>query len=223
MNTAIIVAAGESNRFGGDIPKQFVEIDGRPLISYTLSAFESARSIDHVVLVVAPDFLERSHHIAANVSKVRKIVRGGDTRVRSVINGFSAVDRSTEVVAVHDGARPLVTAIDIDSVIETAAKCGAACLTAPVSDTIKRIDGQRIVETIDRDQLRRALTPQAFHYSVLSEAVLSNEPGADVTDECILVERLGRTVVYVDGSPHNIKITYPEDLVFARAVLSSRN
>lgn len=224
MNTAIIVAAGSGKRFGSDTPKQFLEILGRPILSHTIAAFESARSIDNVILVVAADGRSTAQEILTQfpAPKVTTVVSGGKTRAESVQNGFAAVDKTSKVVAVHDAARPLVLASEIDNVVERAAERGAACLTSIVTDTIKQISGDTIVSTIDRNTLRRALTPQAFTYEILSEALAGNDLDHTATDECFLVEGLGRRVTFIDGSPHNIKITYPEDLVFAEAILSQR-
>lgn len=225
MNTAIIVAAGTGSRFKSDIPKQFVEIVGKPIIIHTLERFDACELIDEIVLVLSSVGVETFESIAGDFRfrKPVRLIRGGSTRAGSVQNGLDAVGPETEIVAVHDGARPLVTESEICSVIEKAAETGAACLTAPVTDTIKRIEGGSIVDTLDRTRLRRALTPQAFRVSVLREAFEGTELNESATDECYLVERTGRDIAYIDGSPRNIKITTPDDIVIARMYLEQQD
>ncbi len=212
--TAIIVAAGSGSRFKSDIPKQFLEISGKPVIVHTIERFESAPSVDSIVLVLASSFDFSIY------SKVVKIVAGGLTRAGSVRNGLNAVD--TEIVAVHDGARPLVTVDEIERTIAKAKETGAACLVAPVTDTIKSIGGGEIADTLDRDKLRRALTPQAFKAELLRKAFENVEINESITDECYLVEKLGHPIAIVEGSSRNIKITHPGDLVLAEALLMDR-
>lgn len=224
MNIAIIVAAGTGSRFKSDIPKQFVEISGKPVILHTLERFVACEMVDEIVLVLSPDRIGTFENISGDFHfrKLVRVVSGGATRAESVRNGLDAVGPETEIVAVHDGARPLVTESEICSVIEKAAETGAACLTAPVTDTIKRIEGGSIVDTLDRIRLRRALTPQAFRVSVLREAFEGVDLNESATDECYLVERTGRDIAYIDGSPRNIKITTPDDIVIARMYLEQQ-
>jgi 2-C-methyl-D-erythritol 4-phosphate cytidylyltransferase len=148
-----------------------------------------------------------------------KFVAGGATRAESVYNGLIAVDPATEIVAVHDGARPLVTSEEIARTVERARETGAACLTAPVTDTIKEVDDGWIKGTVDRRTLRRAMTPQAFKYAILMEAFRGRDLRDDITDECYLVEQLGHKIASVAGGTRNIKITHAEDLVLAAAFL----
>lgn len=224
MNTAIIVAAGSGQRFSSDTPKQFVPILGKPLILRTLEKFESCDSIDAIVLVLSDQgrqLLETSN-FASEITKLRPLVTGGATRAESVRSGLNAVDPATNVVAVHDGARPLVTVDEITRTVEKAAETGAACLVATVTDTIKSIRGDEIDATLDRDKLRRALTPQAFKYEVLKRAFDLGDLSEAVTDECYLVEKLGHPIAFVEGGSQNIKVTRPEDLVFAESILKGR-
>ncbi len=221
MNTAIIVAAGSGTRFKSDKPKQFIEINGKPLIVHTLERFQAAGSVDSIVLVLAAD--QGNVFRADNITKLSKVVVGGETRAESVANGLKAIPSVTSVVAVHDGARPFVSVEEIDAVIEKAKTTGAACLVGEVIDTIKTIRGGEIVGTLDRTQLRRALTPQAFQIEVLKKAFENVELDETVTDECYLVEKLGHPIAIVEGSSTNIKITRPEDLVLALALLSHEN
>jgi 2-C-methyl-D-erythritol 4-phosphate cytidylyltransferase len=212
--TAIIVAAGSGSRFKSDTPKQFLKINGKPVIVHTIDRFQSAPSVDAIVLVLAADQTLDT----LEFSKVSKVVAGGPTRAESVRIGLDAAD-GADIVAVHDGARPLVTVDEIQRTIAKAKETGAACLVAPVTDTIKSIRGDEIADTLDRTKLRRALTPQAFHIDVLRKAFAGVDLTDSVTDECYLVEKLGHPIAIVEGSSRNIKITHPEDLVLAEALL----
>lgn len=215
--TAIIVAAGSGSRFNSDKPKQFLEIGGKPVIVHTLERFQASPSVDQIVLVLAGDQIERFDRHC--VPKINSIVSGGATRAQSVLNGLNAVDAETSIIAVHDGARPLVTVEEIERTIERAKHTGAACLVAAVTDTIKTVVGGQISATLDRAKLRRAFTPQVFSADLLRRAFDDTDLGESVTDECFLVERLGHPIAVVEGSSRNIKITYPEDLAFAEALL----
>ena len=222
MNTAIIVAAGSGTRFGSTIPKQFLEISGKPLLIHTLERFEFCPAIDEIVLVLSAaeiggfqNIIEKFH-----LKKLVKIVSGGETRAASVLNGLNSINsEQAEIVAVHDGARPLVTTEEITETIEKARETGAACLVATVTDTIKEVSDGKIIATIDRVKLRRALTPQCFRYEILKRAFAENEIGETVTDECFLVEKLGYEIAVVEGSAKNIKVTTPEDFVLAESFL----
>jgi 2-C-methyl-D-erythritol 4-phosphate cytidylyltransferase len=222
MNTAIIVAAGSGTRFGSKTPKQFLELLGKPLIIHTLFAFENCPQIDAVVLVLSSTETANFLKIVSkyNLKKLVKIVSGGTSRAESVLKGFNAIrPTNAEIVAVHDGARPCVTSAEISQTIEKARATGAACLVASVTDTIKEVADGKIIGTINRNKLRRALTPQAFRYDVLKRALFENEIGEIATDECYLVEKLGIEVSIVEGNSTNIKVTTQEDLVIAEQIL----
>lgn len=220
MNTAIIVAAGSGRRFGSETPKQFAALCGKPVLIHTLERFEACYAIDEIVLVLSEPGNKQfqNSNFGFEVTKLRTVVIGGATRTESVRNGLDAVDPGSEIVAVHDGARPMVTPDEISMTIEKAVSTGAACLVAEVTDTIKEIDNGYISGTIDRSRLRRALTPQAFRYELLKQAFEGVDLDDSVTDECYLVEKLGVTISFVEGSSRNIKITTPDDLVFAEAL-----
>ncbi|MFN0141520.1 MAG: 2-C-methyl-D-erythritol 4-phosphate cytidylyltransferase [Pyrinomonadaceae bacterium] len=223
MNTAIIVAAGSGQRFASTTPKQFTTLLGKPLIVHTLEKFESCGLIDEIVLVLSADGRElfETSGYASEITKLKSVVTGGATRAESVRNGLNSLDAGDgDVVAVHDGARPLVTVDEIARTVDKAVETGAACLVAPVTDTIKTIRGDEIAGTLERDKLRRALTPQAFRYEVLRRAFELGDFSETVTDECYLVEKLGHPIAIVEGGAQNIKVTRPEDLVFAEAILS---
>jgi len=222
MNSAIIVAAGSGTRFGSSVPKQFLEINGKPLLIHTLERFDNCPAIDEIVLVLSAAEIEKFQNIIEkfNVKKLSKILSGGETRSASVFNGLNAIDSElAEIVAVHDGARPLVTVAEIAKTVEKARQTGAACLVAAVTDTIKEVTDGKIVGTIDRAKLRRALTPQCFRYEILKRAFAENEIGEAVTDECFLVEKLGYEIAAVEGSAKNIKVTTPADFVLAESLL----
>lgn len=223
MNTAIIVAAGSGLRFAAARPKQFADLLGKPLIIHTLEQFESCPVIDQIVLVLSHAGQSEFGRVIARfpIAKLKEIVTGGRTRAESVRNGLDAVDASgIDIVAVHDGARPLVTVDEITRTIEAASATGAACLVSDVTDTVKQVDDDgRIVRTVDRRTLRRALTPQAFRYDLLQRAFEGSDLSESITDECYLVERLGLEITCVEGSARNIKITRPEDMVLAEAWL----
>ena len=225
MNIAIIAAAGAGTRMASDRPKQFLLLAGTPVIIHTLKAFEQCDSINEVIVVLPAEesagFLSMAGKYG--LRKVARVVPGGVTRAESVKRGLMSVRSATaEIVAVHDGVRPFVTADEISSTIEAAQSDGAAILVAPVTDTIKQISDRAVVKTLDRTELRRALTPQCFRYELLRDAyqrVDINDPS--LTDESALVEQMGHRVTIVEGSARNIKITTAEDLVVAEGFLNA--
>lgn len=214
MNTAIIAAGGNGTRFGADKPKQFLEIHGKPLLIHTLAPFEQCAAIDEIILVLPAAEIENFQIQIGkyNLSNRVKLIAGGQTRAASVLNGLNAIDaKKCAVVAVHDGARPLVSVEEIAATIEKVKETGAACLVAPVTDTIKEIKNGKITRTVDRETLRRALTPQAFRYEILKRAFAESSDLSGATDECFLVEKLGYEISTVEGSAKNIKVTNRED------------
>jgi 2-C-methyl-D-erythritol 4-phosphate cytidylyltransferase len=223
MNTAIVAAAGQGTRMGGRLAKQFLELDGVPIIIHTLRRFEQSKEIDQIVVVVpgedAAGFLTLADRYS--LTKLSRVVQGGPTRAQSVWRGLQSLRPATaQIVAVHDGVRPFVTPDEIDLVVRTATMTGAAVLAAPVTDTIKQVSDGQVIATFERTSLRRALTPQCFRYEVIRRAFEQAESlDAAVTDESYLVERLGLPVAVVEGSPHNIKITSPEDLAIGEYLL----
>jgi 2-C-methyl-D-erythritol 4-phosphate cytidylyltransferase len=225
MNIAIIAAAGAGTRMASDRPKQFLLLAGTPVIIHTLKVFEQCESINEVILVLpaaeSAGFLSLAGKFG--LRKVARVVPGGVTRADSVKRGLMAIRAATaEIVAVHDGVRPFVTVEEIDAVVTAAQADDAAILVAPVTDTIKQIDDRRVVKTLDRGGLRRALTPQCFRYDVLLQAYQATDvTDPSVTDESVLVEKLGIPVSIVEGSPRNIKVTTAEDLVIAEAILGA--
>ena len=225
LNTAIVVAAGSGKRFGAEKAKQFLELAGKPVVVHALLAFQNCAAIDEIVLVLPAAETTAFQSLASQyeIGKLKKIVAGGETRAVSVRNGLNYVSAETRIVAVHDGARPLVTTKEIVRTIEKAAETGAAILAAAVTDTIKEVSNAgKIVRTIDRAHLRRALTPQCFRVEILRRAFEAFTDSNEIaTDESFLVEKLGTTVSIVEGNSRNIKITVPEDLILAEALLKT--
>lgn len=224
MNTAIIVAAGSGKRFGGDTPKQFLKIHGKPILIHTLERFEKCDSIDQIVLVLSENEIENFGNECSkyNIVKLAEFVAGGHTRAESVLNGLRSITaKPNDIIAVHDGARPLVSVSEISQTIEKAKVIGAACLVATVDDTIKETESGMISKTIDRSKLRRALTPQCFRYEILERAFTENDVSDIATDECFLVEQLSIEIAIVEGSSRNIKVTHEDDLKIVEAFLSN--
>jgi len=225
MNIAIIAAAGSGTRMASDRPKQFLLLAGTPVIFHTLKSFEQCDSIHEVIVVLPAEQSAGFLSLAGKfgVRKVARVVPGGATRADSVNRGLLTIRSATaEIVAVHDGVRPFVTVAEIDATVAAAREDGAAILVAPVTDTIKQVNGETIVTTLDRGSLRRALTPQCFQYELLRQAYLQADVNdASLTDESALVEKLGKLVRIVEGSARNIKITTAEDLAIAEQFLAA--
>jgi len=206
-----------------DRPKQFLLLAGIPIIVHTLRQFEECGSIQEIIVVLPA---EESAGFLSMVGKfgfrkLVKVVPGGSTRADSVKRGFMSIRAATaDIVIVHDGVRPFVTVEEIDRTVASAREYGAAILVGPVVDTIKEIEADSVVSTLNRKQLRRALTPQCFRYEILKRALENidvNDPS--ITDESFLVEKLGERVAVVEGSAANIKITTKQDLLVAEAYL----
>lgn len=223
MNVAIIAAAGQGSRMGGKRAKQFLELAGTPIIIHTLQAFEACEAIQEIILVLPEADVSDFSVFAQSyrLEKLRAVVPGGTTRASSVLKGLQASAlNDSDIVVLHDGSRPLVTTVEITQTIRAAEVSGAAILAAPIVDTVKETEDGLVVRTISRALLRRALTPQCFRYSILRRAYEQVDAlDSSLTDESALVERLGVPVTIVEGSSRNIKITRPEDLVIAEALL----
>ncbi len=218
---AIVPAAGTGERFGGDKPKPFADLGGKPVIVRTLEVFEYCGLVDGVVLVVHQDWLKDYKELVAahRLKKVKAVIVGGGTRTQSVRNGLSALGVDADVVMVHDGVRPLVTSATIVLGLDAVKATGAAVAAVPVKPTIKVIDPKTrtVTETLDRTLLWEIQTPQVFDRKVLERAYAEDRDGASV--DAALVERAGLKVGVFMGSYANVKITTPEDLVVARALL----
>lgn len=223
---AVVVAAGNSTRMGYGMSKQLIPLLGIPTIGHTLMAFEEASCINQIVVVCRESDIERINEIAAeyNISKLKAVVTGGDTRSESVRNGVSATDEDIDFVAIHDGARPLVTPQAIGRVVSAAVEKRAAALAVPVTDTIKVVDENGfIVSTPLRSTLRAAQTPQVFEKALYTEALdKTRDAGVEFTDDCALVEWAGVPVMTVMGDYSNIKLTTPGDVSVAENILRQR-
>ena len=212
---AIIVAGGRGERAGGGVPKQFVDLGGgRTMLDLTLEAFLSCAQVDHVVLAVPSGFADRIPEAAR-----LQVVTGGARRQDSMANAFARVSADTDVVLVHDAARPFVNEALIAATIAAAWEHGAAIAALTVSDTVKRTmpagSLRTIRETLPREEIVLAQTPQGFRREILADA-LAAARDLDVTDEAMLVERAGIPVYVVEGDPANVKITTPQDIAMAR-------
>lgn len=222
---AIIPSAGMGRRMGSR-KKNYLTLLDRPVLAYTLAAFENAASIHSVIIVVPPgdeSFCRDEIVSRYGFKKVAAVVAGGAERQDSVKNGIKAAGSGFHIIAVHDGARPLVTPDIIDRTIEAALEHGAAIAAVPVKDTVKESSGGFVRRTVPREALLSVQTPQAFTRETLDAAFKkAREDGFMGTDESSLVERAGFAVRVVEGSYENIKITTPEDMAFAECILKLR-
>lgn len=221
--TALVAAAGNSSRMGG-ANKLLQLLDGVPVLVRTLTALQNARQIDEIVIAAREEDLVEISRLCHTygISKCSKVIRGGETRVHSVL--LASLETNANILAVQDGARPLVTPALIDDVITAAIRCGAAAPAVPVKDTIKTVrDGGAVEQTLERSTLRAVQTPQVFEASLLRAALQDAiEKNVPVTDDCSAVERLGKTVFLIQGEEENLKITTPVDLILAEAILQAR-
>lgn len=222
---AVIVGAGRGERMGGGTPKAFLELLGETLLARSARAFEEAPSVDAIVAVVPAERVAEAARALAGFRKVAAVVAGGATRQASVREGLRSAPAGFDgVVLVHDAARALVTAELVETVAAAARARRAAIPAVPVTDTLKRVEADgRVAETVPRETLFAAQTPQGFDYALLRRAAAEAETaGVAVTDEAMAVERLGLPVFVVPGSPENIKVTLPIDLERAAALLAAR-
>lgn len=222
MNLAIIPAAGSGSRFGGQIPKQFLEVAGAPILLHTMRRFDVCPEIGGIIVALPPAEIEPFTRClqTAGLAKRVRLVPGGSERSDSILSALEAARSwEPEIVAVHDAVRPFVTPGQISAVIARAREVGAAILALPATDTIKEVANGMIQRTLDRRLIYRAQTPQAFRFDLLwranAAAREAHLPSALTTDDALLVERLGEPVAIVEGSAHNFKITTPDDLILA--------
>lgn len=213
---------------GGDKPKQFLTVGGVPLMVHALRTLQEAPMVQEIILAVPAvdhDYCAQEVVAAYGLSKVRRIVAGGAERQNSVGAALEAVDPQFDLVLVHDAVRPFLTEDMIERVCEAAARHGGAIIAIPARDTLKEVGAHREIQrTVDRGRLWQAQTPQAFRREILQRAHEKARADAYLgTDEADLVQRLGETVVVVEGSGENIKVTRPEDLVIGEAIWASRS
>jgi 2-C-methyl-D-erythritol 4-phosphate cytidylyltransferase len=226
---AILPAAGLGTRMGAEIPKQFLELDGMPLVVFTVRRLAACEIISEFLVSTRAEEVPtlEDRFARARIGRPVRVVRGGETRQESVGNALAHVSPGTEIALVHDAVRPFVTREQVERVIAEARARGAAILGVPAIDTVKEVrrsslpeDIALITATIPRERIVLAQTPQAFTLSLLQEAfVRALQDGVTASDEAALVERLGRDVFVVQGSERNIKITRPADMELARFYL----
>ncbi len=222
--SAIIAAAGMSNRMGSKINKQFIAIGGKPIIAHTIEKFEESRYIDEIIIVAKEEEIEycRKEIIKKyKFNKVSNVIRGGKERQDSVYNGILALNEKSKIVLTHDGARPFVKIQNIEDGIKGALDYGACVIGVPVKDTIKIVEeGNTINNTPKRSMLWAAQTPQCFLKDILIKGYeKAIELGYLGTDDSSLVEKIGYSVKMIMGSYENIKITTPEDIALAESLL----
>ena len=217
----MVAAAGGSTRMGQ--PKQHILLGHRPVLIHTLLALQSADAVDEILLIARPEDVDTfmAQAAEAGITKLRTAVVGGATRQQSVANGLAALPAETTLVGVHDGARPLIDPDTVAAVIEAAAQCGGAAVAVPVKDTLKRTDADGIIiDTPDRANLWRVQTPQVFDRAALCAAMdAAMAEGKDYTDDCQLMEAAGHKVKLVTGLDTNLKLTTPEDIALAKALM----
>ncbi|HUQ89160.1 MAG TPA: 2-C-methyl-D-erythritol 4-phosphate cytidylyltransferase, partial [Vicinamibacterales bacterium] len=221
---AIIAAGGRGVRFGADRPKQFLEIGGRSILELSVAALAASDRIHEIVVALPSEHVDAgSKALRAAIGRPITVVAGGPRRQDSVANAFAKTSKDSDIILIHDAARPFVTRDVIDRAIDGAGSHGAVVAAMAVRDTVKQADasgdGSRLIRaTIPRDSIFLAQTPQAFRRDVLARA-LDEGKTIDATDEAMLVERLGVPVHVVEGDAKNIKITTPEDLMAVKAAL----
>lgn len=217
--TAVIVAAGSASRMEG-IDKVMAPLGGEPMICHTVRAFQCCDAIKEIVVVTRADLVVPITDLCHKFDKVKVVLAGGATRQASVKIGLGAASKATKLVAIQDGARPLVSLLLIDRVVRAAHAYNAAVPAIPVKDTVKTVAGGLVTSTPDRSSLRAVQTPQVFDVDLLRSALSKAEKeGFDLTDDCSAVEQMGYTVRVVDGDERNIKITTPMDLKIAQMLL----
>lgn len=221
---ALIAAAGKSKRMNARINKPFIPISGKHILAYTIEKFEKCKLIDKIYLIISPEEKEicrKNIILRYGFSKVQELVDGGETRQDSVYNGIKALDEDTDIVVIHDGARPLVEETIILDSIENAQKYGAAIAAIRAKDTIKK-SGKNffISKTFNRAEIWRAQTPQTFKYDIILPAYhQAYKEKYLTTDDAAIVERYGHKVKLIIGSEENIKITTPFDIIVAENLL----
>lgn len=220
MCSAVVVAAGSSSRMGTD--KLMLPLGGVPVIVHTLQAVSAAPSVGEVILVAREDLLVPMSQLCRDfgLAKVTKVIRGGGQRVESARLGTLEASRDAQVIAIHDGARPFVSIQVIEDAIAQALSTGAAAPAVPVKDTVKQAADGLVERTLDRGALFAVQTPQVFEASLIRAALQKAlDDGAELTDDCAAVERLGMKVVLTQGDERNFKLTTPMDLLMAGGML----
>ncbi len=219
---AVIVAAGTASRMGG-IDKVMEPLGGVPMVIHSVRAFQECDAIREIVVVTRPDLIVPIMSLCAPFSKVTAVVAGGGSRPESVNRGLNALSSKVKLAAIHDGARPLISWQVIDRAVRAANSYGAAAPAIPVKDTIKVVTGGVVMDTPERKQLQAVQTPQVFDFDLLRGALKkAYQDGAEITDDCSAVERMGFKVKIVEGDERNLKVTTPMDLRIANMLLEDR-
>ena len=232
-NAAIIVAAGSGQRMKNNMPKQFLELANHPILWHTLKAFVQCQDINNICIVtpslyhnkckneIIEPLLKELNLVESDRSRITSI-NGGARRQDSVYAGLQAIEGLAEIVIIHDGVRPFVTASQISGILNQARKKKAVIFGIKPRDTIKMVDHNNCIEqSIDRDHLLMAQTPQAFSYALIKKAhEYARNKGLNATDDAMLVEQMGEKVYVEPGHAFNIKITTPEDLIFSKTILT---
>jgi len=222
-NLAVIVASGTGARMKSELPKQFMDLMGKPVLSWTISCFERCRLIDEIVLVVPEDYLAYASQAIVDkydFKKINKIITGGDTRQESVLAGLTACPRSTDNVAIHDGVRPFVRDTLIEELFESVTETKAVIPAVRAKETVKFVDENMLAKTLPRDRIYLAQTPQVFYYPAIFEIhQKAAEEEYEATDDAMLAEQYGMDVGIVEGHYDNIKITTPVDMALAAEIL----
>jgi 2-C-methyl-D-erythritol 4-phosphate cytidylyltransferase len=225
-NIAIVVAAGGGSRFGGEMPKQFQPLAGKPMVTYCLHVFEKSPLIDEVVLVTPEEYLAYASQAIVDYHQFRKIriiTAGGKTRQESVFAGLSACPKGIDLAAIHDAARPFISADLLESVMSRAIETGAAILAVPAKESIKIGEQGFITKTLKRDSAWIAQTPQVFRFDGIIDAHRRAEAADnDATDDSELYEQYSGQVALVRGSYNNIKITTPGDMILAEELIKGK-
>ncbi len=208
---------------GGELPKQFIQVKKKPILAYTLDKFEKCDLIDEILLVVPEEYVGLASYQIVDVfnfRKIRKIISGGEERQNSVYKALLSLPGNTDIVMIHDGVRPFVSPEKIVKSIQMCQKDKAVILALPINETVKRVENEFVITTLDREKLWVAQTPQTFEYKLILEAYKkAQQDGFTGTDDSSLVERLGFKVKVLEGDYENIKITTPEDLILAERIL----
>ena len=220
--SAVIVAAGISKRMNNGVDKLAVQLSGKPLLAWTISRFESTEIIDEIIVVTREDEIGKVKEMTKleGFRKVSSVVKGGSYRQQSSHNGLKAISNDSKVVLIHDGARPLIRSSDIKRIAESAEENGAALLAVPSKDTVKEVQNGKVTQTLPRESVWLAQTPQGFRKELLQEAFSSAEKEGYIgTDEAALVERIGKDVTIVEGHNSNIKVTVASDIRLVQSLL----
>ena len=225
MVSVIIAAGGNGTRMGADINKVYLKISGKEILVYTIEAFQKNKNVDEIIIVTGKNDIDRCNELVKKyeLSKVVTVVKGGTTRQKSVFNGIMA--SNGDIVAIHDGARPLISQGEIDAVINDCREYDAAAVGVSVKDTLKMVDENGfIASTIDRELVCSIRTPQVFKRNIIINAhEKAIEEKFEATDDCGLAEFTGVKIKITAGSSENIKVTTPEDLIFAEGIWKNSN